>query len=252
MKHNPSKITVYVTNDYSVFERIKGNRKTNKVKQENIISDIKSGNDILDESPILVKENKTKLKVLDGQNRLEICETLKRPVHYIVKKEEMSLYNLAKVNSNVEKWKGEDFINCYREAGNEHYIQLDKFYIKYHFGIGVCLSLLTHGTHKADGSNESLMAQFQQGLFEVKKYKEACQFAEICKGFSDFAGWTGRGFVIAISKILEADKCDFDVLMKKFKYNPKRLTQQSNWKGYLNNLEEIYNIDNSKRRVIYE
>lgn len=251
MDHKLSKIKVYVTDDYKRFEFIKGNRKTNKTKQENIMADIDSGNDILDESPVLVKEVKNKLRVLDGQNRVQICEALSRPVHYIIKEADMSLYNLAKVNSNVEKWKGVDFINCYREAGNENYIQLDKFYKKYHFGIGVCLSLLTYGTQKNDGGGHELIVAFQQGTFEVKTYKEAVQFAEVCKSFSAFTGWTGRGFVIAIQKIIQADKCEFDVLIKKFNYNPKRLQHQSNWKGYMANLEEIYNIDNSKRRVIF-
>lgn len=249
MQHKVSKIKVYETTDYKRFRFIKGNRETNKHKQEKIIAEIKAGNDILDESPILVTESGNFLDVKDGQNRFEIAMELKRPVHYILKKDKMSLYNLAKNNSNVEKWTSENFINCYKASGNENYIQLDKFHKKYKISIGVCLTMLNTASG-ISGGNEGLTAKFQQGQYEVKKWKEAVQLAELCKNFSAFPAWNSRGFITAITKILEAGLCDFDQLKKKFDRDPKKLTLQSNWKGYVNNLEIIYNYDNSKRRVI--
>lgn len=42
-----------------------------------------------------------------------------------------------------------------------------------------------------------------------------------------------------------------EVLVRKFKAYPHKLVVQSSSKQYLANLEEIYNIDNSKRRTIY-
>ena len=251
MNHSASKVKVYQSTDYKLFKLIDGNRSINKKKTNRIISEIKAGNDVLDESPILVTEVKNYLEVKDGQHRLRVAQQLKRPVHYIIKKQDMSLYNVAKVNSNTEKWTSQDFINCYAKAGNENYKQLAKFHKTYGIAVGTCLNLLTFGAQKNDGGSDTLTEQFQQGTFVVKKYKEAVQLAEICKGFSEFSGWNSRGFVIAISKIIQADLVDFEVLMKKYSRDPRRLQNQPNWKGYLNNLQLIYNIDNSKQKPIY-
>lgn len=251
MDHTLSKVKVYQSTDYKKFKSVTGNRGINKKKIERIISEINSGNDVLDEHPILVTEKNNHLEVKDGQHRLLVAEQLKRPVHYIIKKEDMTLYNVAKVNSNVEKWRPIDFINCYAAAGNEHYIKLSKFHKKYGIGVGSCLSILTKGLQSHDGTIADLYVQFEHGKFEITMYKEGVQFVEICKSFEAYKGWNKRGFLIAISKILRADKCDMDVLLRKFNNDPKQLTYHADWKGFITNLEQIYNIGNSKRRTIF-
>lgn len=251
MNHSLSKIKVYKTEDYSVFKAITGNRSLNKVKIDRIVKEIQGGNDVLDEHPILVTEKNNHLEVSDGQHRLEVAKKLGRPVHYIIKEEKMSLYNIAKVNSNVEKWKPIDFINCYAAAGNENYIKLGKFHKKYGIAVGSCLSVLTRGLQSHDGNIASEYVAFEHGTWVITTYKEGVQFVEICKSFEAFSGWNKRGFLIAISKILRAEKCEMDVLVRKFNEDPKRLTYHADWKGFINNLEEIYNKGNSKRRVIY-
>lgn len=254
MEHVASKIKVYMTEDYKRFSKIDGNRPINKKKIANIIEEINAGNDVLAECPVLVKElNQTKLEILDGQHRFEVSKQLKRPVHYIVKKQEMNLYNIAKVNSNTEKWKAEDFINCYVKAGNKDYEIIDQFHKQYKAAVGVCLSMLHHGGLKADfGAAANLVKEFETGIYKVKKYKEAVQLIEICKSFEPFEAWNSRNFIVAISKILAANKCELDVLLRKLKADPSKLQKQADWRKYLVNLEEIYNIGNSKRRVIYE
>ncbi len=252
MDHNQSKVKVYQSSDYGRFQMIDGNRAVNKRKIEKIIKEIRSGNDVLDESPILVTEVKNKLHIKDGQHRYLVARELKRPVHYIIKKQEMTLYNVAKINSNTEKWSSENFINAYAKAGNENYKQLDKFHKTYKISVGVCLSLLANGYQKRDsGDIGNLTDDFQQGKFIVKKYKDAVAFAEICKAFSAFPQWNTRGFIVAMSRILEFGTVDMDVLLKKFSRDTSKLTAQPNWKGYCDNLQRIYNFDNSKQKVIY-
>jgi hypothetical protein len=251
MKHKESSVKVYCTTDYSIFKKMDGNRGLNKRKIERIIKEISSGNDILDEVPILVAEN---MEVRDGQHRLAIAQSLKRPVHYIIHKKKMSMYQVARVNTNVEKWKPADFINCYIKAGNDNYKLIKKFIDTYGIAVGSALVMLKKGTFNHTGGMDAtskLNTEFETGVFEVKSYRQACQLAEICKSFSEFPAWNSRSFIIAISRIVQKNQCDFSVLIKKFKAYPKRLLQQPNYKGYLANLEEVYNIDNSKRRTIY-
>jgi hypothetical protein len=251
MEHKISKVKVYCTDDYKLFKMIDGNRNLDKKKIERIISEIKAGNDILDEVPILVKEEGKSLRILEGQHRFKVAERLGRTVHYILHKENMSLYSIAKINSNTEKWKAIDFINCYTKAGNSNYEKINHLHKKYGISVGVCLSLLKFGYTKNDGGHDELKREFETGIFEVKKNKEAIQIAELCKSFEKFPAWNSRGFIMAVCRLLQADKCSFDVLLKKFLEDPSKLQQQANYKGYLTNLEEIYNRNNSKRRTIY-
>jgi hypothetical protein len=253
MEHTKSKTIVYHSSDYKRFRMVDGNRAINKNKIARIIKEIKEGNDVLDESPILVTESRNSLEIKDGQHRFMVAQELKRPVHYILKGKDMSIFNVARVNSNTEKWKGMDFINAYSKSGNhtEDYKTLGKFHKEYGFAITACLILLAHGSLKSEGSNESLTAQFQNGTFQVKKLKEARLFAELCKIFDKHPGWNGRGFTYAVSRIIACGQCDFDVLKKKFLRDPLKLTSHPNWKGYADNLQRIYNFDNSKQRVIY-
>lgn len=253
MEHKSSKVKVYQTEDYKLFTLLDGNRPLNKKKISRIIEEIKGGNDILDLVPVLVRETRTKLEVLDGQHRLEIARQLKRPVHYILQAQDMTLHNVAKVNSNTEKWKDSDFINCYIKAGVRHYKTLADFQKTYGFAVGICLVLLKYGSLKGDGTSghEKLRLDFEQGVFEVKKLKEATMTAEICKTFEKFPSWSGRPFVVAICKLLDAGKCDFGILAKKFNEDPAQLTTQGNWKSYMTLLEQIYNRNNSKRRTIF-
>jgi hypothetical protein len=250
MEHKLSKVKVYQSTEYGSFHMVDGNRPINKNKIAKIIKEIQAGNDVLDESPILVTEHKNKLLIKDGQHRFQVSRELKRPVHYIIHKRDMSLYNVAKVNSNTEKWTAENFVNAYAKAGNEHYLQLQKFHKKYGFSIGLCVKMLTVGIQrsKPDGS---LTERFEQGLFVVKAYKEAVLFAEHCKNFEAFPAWKSQAFVTAIGRILATGLADMGVLVKKFNNYKSRLLMQNNTKDYLNNLAEIYNIDNSKQRPIY-
>jgi len=252
MNHTPSKIKVFKTEDYSLFQNVDGNRPLNKKKIARIIAEIQGGNDILDEVPVLVKEAKSKLHVLDGQHRVQIAKELSRPVHYIIHKEDMSLYKVAKVNSNVEKWSDADFIRCYEKAGNTNYKRIREFHEQYGIAVGLCLNLLSLGKMAAGSTNhDGIRHEFETGSFEVKKMKEARILAELCKNFEAFKAWNTRPFIIAIGKIVDADKCDFNVLVKKFTEDPTQLQNQGNWKSYLVNLEAIYNKGNSKRRTIF-
>lgn len=254
MEHTKSKVIVYQSEDYKRFRFIDGNRETEVPASKNtrirIMKEIEGGNDILNESPILVSENGSYLIIKDGQNRFLIAKELKRPVHYIIKKQELSLYNLAKINSNVEKWTSTNYINCYIKAGNENYVQIKKFQKKYGISISMTLQLLTNGTEKPHEGRDDLLGLFQEGKFEVKKYKDAYMIAELCMGFKEFDGWYSRPFILSIIKILQAGKCDFDRLMTKFNRDPKRLSVHANVMGYVQNLELIYNLDNQNRKTI--
>lgn len=182
MKHEKSSVIVYQTNDYKRFRSIDGNRPINKKKVERIIAEIKSGNDVLNEVPVLVTDKSGHLELLDGQHRLEVAVQLKRPVHYIIH-HKMNIYQVAKVNSNTERWKYRDFINSYIKAGNDNYVKLKKFIDQYKVAPNTAVALLHSGTNAKISSKDGVIQAFENGTFQVLKQKEARALMEICKNF---------------------------------------------------------------------
>jgi len=250
MKHTQSNVLVYTTNDYTKFSMIKGNRGLNQQKIKKIISEIEAGNNMLPYYPIQVLETSNKIDILDGQHRFFISRKLKQPVYYILVKENKTMADIAKVNSNVEKWKQVDFINCYITQGNKHYQQLQQFLEEYKINIGTSLRLLSFGHPGVEGSNPDLQKLFEAGQFKVQKKEEAVAIAEQCKKFKDFKYHTDRGFVIAIYRVIKAGLVDVDDLVKAYHKNPDKLEKNHSQKQYLFNLEQILNIGKQKRIVI--
>src|SRR5574343_1511241 len=108
--HTPSNVTVHVAKTYGQFSRIRGNRQLNTRKINKMVRDIKHGINLLPDFPILVSQEGSKLRVIDGQHRLEAAMETKSPVYYIIRKEQLSLEKMARLNSLQEKWKSSDFI----------------------------------------------------------------------------------------------------------------------------------------------
>lgn len=249
--HVPSGVIVYATSDYSRFNFLKGNRTLNDSKIKKIIAEIEDGNDMLRYYPIQVKESyDERLAILDGQHRFFICKKLNKPVYYIIVEEDKSMVEIAKINSNVDKWKADDFINCYIEHGNDNYKLLSRFLKTYGVSLTVALQLLANGNPGSDHSWFTLTDDFKNGSYKVKKYEEAEMLLNECKLFSDFPNFRSRSFVIAIYRIKKAGLISIEDLVCAYKKRPEMLTQQVNYKAYVNTLEQILNIGKQKRILI--
>jgi hypothetical protein len=232
-----------------------GNRELNERKIKRIQRDIMAGIDVLQYFPILVQEKKGKkpeddiLLIKDGQHRFYVARKMQKPVHYIVVSNPLSLHAIAKINSNTERWKYKDFINCYTQQDNEHYKALHDFQQKSGLPTTICLHLLARGTISDSGFAATEV--FQSGQFKVEKLEEAQRVIDMCRKFQKFPHWKDRKFIVAICKILQAGKCDIDELVEKFEKDPQQLEKQHGYKEYLSNLEIIYNKNARHRRVIY-
>jgi hypothetical protein len=252
MQHNISnRVSVYETLDYKKFITITGNRAINQKKVKRIIKEIDGGNDMLQYYPIQVQENGELLNILDGQHRFTITKILKRPVYYILVKEAKTMPEIAKINTNVEKWKPADYINCYIKSGNDHYTQLHNFMQQYKFSVGICLHLLNCGNPgRSNGEVKSITHDFQQGDFTVKFYDTAVFYATLVEQFSFFTNWRSRDFLLAIYKIHTAAKIPFGDIEEAIKNNSNMITQQGNNKEYIYKIEQIVNIGKKNRIVI--
>lgn len=250
MKHVQASTEVFFTNEHARFKMLNGNRQLNEGKINRIIREINEGNDMLRYYPIQVKENGDRLEILDGQHRFFICRKLNRPVFYILVKEEKSMADIAKINSNVEKWKNSDFIYCYSQQGNKNYEQLQAFIDDYGINIGTSSKLLQFGKPGSDGSSDSNKEEFAKGLFVCNYLAEARELANECKAFEPFEWWRDRGFIIAIHKIKEAGLVSLDELRAACKKYPELMVKQHTYKEYTYMLEQVFNTRKQKRVVI--
>ncbi len=243
-KHTESSVKVYFTKEYNRFSFINGNRNISDRKVKKIMKDIDEGLDVLKYCPIIVNEE---MQIIDGQHRFHVAKTLKSWVWYIVTSE-MSVREIAKINSNTDKWRNDDFMHCYVEQKNEHYIALNRFEKKYPFGLTDCIALLMTGKIATGGGH---LESFRNGNFKVEHQERANKIVEEVLKFSFFKEHYTRQFIEAIIKLMDGDKCEMDVLLAKCTKEKEKLVKKHTYKEYLTLLEEIYNHRNSIRRPIY-
>lgn len=246
MEHVESAIKVFYTRDYSRFRMINGNRQLNERKIKNIISDINNGVDVLRFCPVIVKENNSTLDLIDGQHRFYVSRRLKTPVWYIIA-EDMSLVDIAKINSNTENWKAKDYINCYIQQDNTNYQLLQDLMDKFPVTVSDALSLLSTGSVSGRGRDKEI---FQQGKFEAKHPEEADKILTQVSKFN-FSDKYRRQFIAAIIKVIEGGKVDFKEFVNKINNNISELKRQATYKDYLTNLEAVFNKGKHDRVVIW-
>lgn len=252
MDHKESSVKVFFSSSYGQFKMIAGNRDLNESKINRIMADIKDGIDVLKYYPIQVRERDGRLEIIDGQHRFFIAKKLGRAVHYIVMQEERSLFDIAKINSNTEKWKTRDFINCYVNLDNQHYKALDEFMLKYELSATLCAKLLADGEVGYGAGGAQALEDFQRGLFEVHHLEAATQLADICAKFNHFKHYRSAYFFSAVQRIMKAGKIKIEDLIKKAEAYKDDLQHQNSWKDYITNLESIYNKKLQTRVIIYE
>lgn len=236
---------IKVTNLYNVFKNITGNRELNMNKIKRIEKDIAAGLNMLPYCPIIVD---SEMNIIDGQHRFFIARKLKQYIHYVVAPE-LSLHEIARVNSNTERWKGKDFIHCYSTQGNQHYIKLQAFMDKWGVPHSTAIGLLGH--KRVGGMDVSMKSNFEKGTFIVLHEERAEKIMQTSALFKEHPGHLSRHFLEAISRIMSSGKCDWDHLVQKFKSNPELLPECANTKDYLLCLEQVYNKGAQKRKILY-
>jgi hypothetical protein len=250
MTHTEASLQIFFTNEYSRFRMINGNRQLNEAKINRIIKEISNGNDMRKYYPIQVKENGDRLDILDGQHRFYIARHFKSPVFYILVKEEKSMPDIAKINSNVEKWNANDFINCYVQQENENYKILQQFIDDYKINIGTCIKMLSDGNPANSGAGSSLKEKFQHGQFEAKFLQPSIDLIQDCLKFTEFPLRRDRNFISAIYRIKKAGLVKIDEIVESFKKRPDQLTRQIGAKEYVYKLEQLVNIGKQNRIII--
>lgn len=248
-KHNPSTTVVFQSSEYDKFEMIKGNRELDLAKIKRILADIERGTNLLKLCPIIVIVYEGRLRIIDGQHRYVVAKKIKHPVYYIIGGE-LSLYDIARMNSNTEKWKVHDFIRCYKELGNSNYEKLEDLLKKYP-GLTPTNGIALLATGKVvQASYSSVMDKFHRGEFVVENESAANLILEKVSAFN-FESKFSRHFIMAIEKVIAAGLYSLTDLTSKVNDNISMLQTCDHWRKFLTQMEEIVSKGKQKRVAIY-
>ena len=242
MEDIESVIKVYFTLDYKRFNFIKGNRLLSPNKIKKLMDTIADGLNILRYAPIIVDDD---YNIIDGQHRYYVSCKLKHNVYYI-KADKKKVSEIAKINSAMDKWKIKDFLESYITTGNDNYIELEKFVEKYKLPLGICIRLLVSGK-VIDGSNNSTLEDFRNGLFKIEKEDEACRFAEILMDYRQYTElYKQRPFQQAVMKIINHENYDHEYMLEKSKKSKIIIEKKQSAKDYIIQLMSVFNFHNQK------
>lgn len=130
---------VYETEEYDMFSY----RIDNRDVSENIKlrEEIKACGILV---PIIVNE---KYEVIDGQHRVELAKSLKKPIPFVVIKG-AGKKEIISINTTSKQWLLSDFINSYAHEGIEEYETMSKLLNDYDVSAGAlcCLAFNTTDT----------------------------------------------------------------------------------------------------------
>lgn len=120
---------IYKTNNYGMFHFDERNRDTIKSHKKVLAQSIKR-KDLADDRPILVVKSGNIYMILDGQNRFEVRKELGLPIFF--KESSVStIMDVATMNSDLTRWKLNDYVKCFANNGNKEYIKLTQYVDKF-------------------------------------------------------------------------------------------------------------------------
>ena len=143
--------SIFSTSDYTIFKKLKGNRKVKKNK--NLRKELE---DMGQTSPIVVNSN---FEVIDGQHRLDILKSMGKPVSFIISNA-IAPRMVISMNTAQVNWKDIDYLEFYVAQGNAPYIRLQQIYNQYqkYVSLTVLIDLITTGDKE----------KFRNGLIDLK------------------------------------------------------------------------------------
>lgn len=247
MDHNESNTKICWTQDYGKFRFLHGNRDLDESKIKKLEKDVKAGMDLFKFCPILVNES---MYIIDGQHRFYVCQRLKINVYYIVVPD-FSLAQIARLNNNQNRWKMNDFLNCFIDSGKnkEEYKILQQFKKKHKVSISMAAGMLANGTLM---SKFNTLENFRNGMFVAKHLSKAEKLMERAQQFEPYIEcYYERNFLLALEKLHDNGKFNQAEMLGKLKKHDLKIEKQPNTKSYLAHMEELFNYKNSIRKTIY-
>jgi hypothetical protein len=228
---------IFKTTDYGKFVFIKGNRPINTTHVRNLKT--RMGKKVL-RSPIKVKtiNGSGRLGIIDGQHRFVSLKELGEPVEYFFAENE-EVTDIVDQNNSGKRWTTSDFAFSHADRKNQHYIEYEGFKERYpEFAHSTILMLLSDTRIRSKKVEDS----FKNGTFEVVSKVKAVRMAnQLLKIKEFYKGYQRRSFIVAMFRVMDDERFDFDRFIKNLPSKCKTLMDFANWEDYVSAIEEIYN-----------
>lgn len=248
-KHNMKK--VLKTNDYSIFNHIKGNRVLNENHIIRLKDSITNNGFLM--NPILVND---KMEIIDGQHRLAAAKKAKSFVYYIITND-YTIDEVKQLNLNQKKWSKEDYMNSYAEEGYNHYISLKEFFNKNsEFTINSCVALCSNIGTSGGFSNSQQNTKrpftqkenFEGGTWRIRDIDLAQEWVDRLRsiGFY-FDGYSRSNFVSVMVYMFKNPNFNYSEFIKKLKNGGIKLEACTSALKYKELIEQIYNYRRSEK-----
>ena len=242
-----AEIKVYVTDNYSMFKRLDGNRIVRDRRVDKIVQSINAVGYIT--SPILVNEN---YEVIDGQGRLAALERLHLPVEYIIH-DGIGIEECRQMNIHQSNWTERDYVRSYASLGNDNYARLQSLIDKFDLPISV---IVTACAQDNIGTNTG-KSHLQRGTFKVseknaEKAKWELYYASNFKQVAKNLGGSKAPFYLATIyayRNLNIEMCNR--LEEVVRNKMFEIPSMSKIEGYLKYFDAFYNEGLRKDKRIH-
>lgn len=194
--------TMYQTSDYTIFNKMKGNRPVSK--NDTLKRELQEMGQL---SPIVVNG---RYEVIDGQHRLGILKELGLPVNFVIA-QTTSPRTVISMNSAQKNWKDADYLAFFVANGNSEYIRLNQIYNQYKDYIS--LNVLYKNV-----LGDRLGEKFRSGLLTIDdevKVLSTCAFLKEFVLETEY-GCTQSQFQIGLVRLLGIEGFSRERFIKKF------------------------------------
>lgn len=233
------KTQIYSTTDYSGFKFIQGNRDIIKGHLVRLTAAIAKKN-LLPHFPILVNKD---FEIIDGQHRFLVAKRNNLEIFYTMS-DDAGLIEAQIVNTTQRAWTLTDFIQSFINQGQPEYVRLDNFMIETGFSVSMVINILTKAKHGRDMTR--MRKAIKDGTFEPKNWDYALDYVKKLEEVRPYYVLKvierQREFLFALNIMFGL--VDWEKFLEKLAQAKPRLELQLNLKGYLRQLEDIYNYKN--------
>ena len=217
------------TNNYSLFQPLKGNRDINRGHVVRIKESMEK-----QMLPTFIEVNE-RYEVIDGQHRLEALKELGLPVYYIVN-EGSGLREAQRHNEIKKKWGYADILASHCAAENDNYLFIRYIMNKYNLTLVNTLIACQRGN---DG--QRIQYKFLQGELEITNKKEIEDLIRKALRINAFVNIMRKTAWSAILQCVDSQYFDVDVFIRKLSYLKDQFSPQVTKKQQIAQIEEIYN-----------
>lgn len=236
-------IKVYQSDNYNAFKFLKGNRPIKRDHVEALKVAMTNKTFI---KPIDINKNG---EILDGQHRFTAKKELGHMVEYIIV-DDISTADIAGMNNLNAKWVVNDFVESFANQEMPHYVQFKKFWEDFpELSYGICVMLLSGQTYRAKANEDA----FKAGEFKVKDLPWATKMAKNLIHMKDYVPkqFNRRNFVLAVMKMTNHPKFDFNILFRKLDQRGGDLDHFAEMNSLYRELCILYNRSNKNKVNFY-